>query len=75
MSTTHKLVEVKDLKAGDAVDLEGDCHADPNRDKPLLANEYQVVDELTVETEACTLVSFENFSCGFPPNHKVRVRT
>lgn len=67
------LTAVKDLKPGDLVDLEGDCIADPSSDKSLLANEYQEVVSIEIETPTCTLVYFSDFVSGFPPEHLVKV--
>lgn len=68
-----QIVAVKDLKPGDALDLEGDPIADPGHSNALLENEYQVVDEIEVETPACTVVHCQDFTCGFSPNHLVKV--
>jgi hypothetical protein len=40
------LVKVRDFKPSMRVDLEGDKFANPDNSKTLLANEYQVVDEV-----------------------------
>ena len=65
---------VKDLKEGDLVDLEGDIYADPDHDKPLLVDTYQEVDRLEPEGEGCICVYFVDFTCAFPPEHRVRVQ-
>ncbi len=65
---------VKDLVPGDLVALDGDEFADPDRSNTLLEHEFQCVDELEAETPACTCVYFDNFTCGFPPEHEVRVK-
>lgn len=67
------LISIKDLKPGDRVDLEGDAIADPSNDKPLLANEFQVVESLEPEGDGCICVYFTDFTCGFPPDHQVKL--
>lgn len=69
-----KRTRVKDLKPGDRVDLENDIYADPNHDKVLLEHEYMVVDWLERESPGCVCVYFQDFTCGFPPNHVVNVQ-
>ncbi len=74
---------VKDLRAGDRVDLEGDEYADVDECEepgqgfsrhPEFAFEFETVSELEAETPECTRVDFESgFSCGFPPDHWVEV--
>ena len=70
----YRLVAVGDLQIGDVVDLEGDEYADPLKDNTLLQNEYQEVSEVEVEEPGCVLVCFNDFMCGFPPDHQVKVR-
>lgn len=67
---------VRDLAAGDRVDLEGDVIADPEGgdDHPEFAFEFEVVASVERETPDCYCVYFESgFACGFPPDHLVDV--
>lgn len=68
---------VSDLRVGDYVDLEGNIFADPFTDgespHPEFAFEFQEVCEIEFETPDCTVVHFNNFSCGFPPDHWIDV--
>jgi len=66
-------IKVKDLKPGDAVDLEGDPYADPNHDHIEYECEFQAVAEVVQETPECTVVYFDNCACGFPTNHELTV--
>lgn len=70
---TTRLVKVNDLKQGDRVDLEGDIYADPHNERAALQCEYQLVDTIEMETPACICVYFEDFTCGFPTGHEVKV--
>ena len=67
------LVAVKDLRAGDRLDLEGDATADPKSDNITLQYETVTVYEMTIETPDCTLVDCGDFACGFAPDHLVKV--
>lgn len=69
---THKL-PVHKLTRGMMVDLEGDRYADPNSDHPEFEFEYQPVQSIEWETTTCIVIHFDNFSCGFPPNHLLPV--
>lgn len=64
---------IDQLRVGDRVDLEGDQYADPGHDRPDFQCEFQVVSEIEHETAYCVVVHFDNFSCGFPPDHMVDV--
>lgn len=73
------------LRIGDRVDLEGDIFADPFAsfqhvysphpvhrfpEHPEFAFEFELVENIEVETPDCVRVDFESgFSCGFPPEH------
>lgn len=68
------------LRTGDRVDLEGDIFADPrggatdslsmeDSDHPEFAMEFQTVREIDRESDECICVYFDNFACGFPPDH------
>jgi hypothetical protein len=74
-ATGEMTVAVKDLRIGDAVDLEGDPYADPNQENPALECEYQQVYSVERETGDCVAVGFDGFDIvGFPPDHLVTVR-
>jgi len=73
LEESTQIIAIKDLKAGDVLDLEGDPIADPSHTNVLLENEFQVVDEIEAETTACTVVYCQDFSCGFQSNHLVKV--
>jgi len=67
------LKRVSDLTPADKVDLEGDRYAD-NGEHPEFEFEYERPFEVVRETPDCVLVNFESgFSCGFPPDHLVKV--
>lgn len=66
--------KISELKPGDAVDLEGDKYADPERDHPAYEYEYQIVFEIERETADCIRVDFDGESVGFPVDHVVKVR-
>lgn len=72
------------LKIGDRVDLEGDIFADPcggasdsasmgDSEHPEFAFEFQTVREIEQESADCICVYFDNFACGFPPDHWIDV--
>lgn len=71
----YVLVAIKDLRPGDMVDLEGDKYADPDGGNAMLADRLHEVDFVEVETRGCTCVDFLDYSCGFPPDHEVRVHS
>jgi hypothetical protein len=66
---------VSNLQSGDMIDLFGDAFADPNKDPSRSFKfEFETVLEVKQETHDCFRVDFESgFSCGFPPNHEVRI--
>jgi hypothetical protein len=70
---------VIDLRPGDRVDLEKDEYADPevfpwSDGNPALQSEFQVVEDVKMETPDCVLVYFEGWdACGFPVDHRVKV--
>jgi hypothetical protein len=65
--------QVKDLRIGDRVDLQGDSIAD-NGEHPEFEFEFESVAEIEPETKACTVIHFDSgFSCGFPPDHWLTV--
>lgn len=65
---------VRDLRAGDKVDLDGDPIADAQGTHPEFEFEFEVVSHTVRETDACTLVVFESgFACGFPPDYMIEV--
>jgi hypothetical protein len=67
------LVAIKDLKAGDLIDLENDRYADPDGVKVEYQSEYSEVDEIDQETDTCIVVYFTSTQAvGFPPDHKVK---
>lgn len=77
---------VKQLKIGDLVDLQNDEFADPVGfalpDSPSdtcqnngWESEYATVREIEKETDTCILIYFDNFSCGFPPQHLIKTNT
>jgi hypothetical protein len=78
--SSYLRVPVWALKEGDMVDLEDDPYADPRTDPdpqphPIWAYEYAKVEGSEQETPDCVRIDFENGpSCGFPPEHKLRVR-
>lgn len=69
------------LRIGDRVDLENDIFADPdgyvsgpnNSSHPEFQYEFQEVLEIERESEDCICVYFNNFACGFPPDHWIDV--
>lgn len=67
--------KVSELVPGDLVDLENDPHADPNGEHPEFEFEFATVGEIVKETAECTVVYFDNFTCGFPPDHVVKIGT
>jgi len=73
MASETEFVNVRDLREGDYVDLEGDKYADPNN-SPFLQSEYVIVAENPKqETENCVAVGFESFDVvGFPSDHMVK---
>lgn len=64
---------IDQLEIDDMVDLRRDKFADPKDDHPSFVFEYQTVREIERETPDCVCVYWDNFSCGFPPSHKVYV--
>lgn len=69
----HVQRRVDMLRIGDRVDLENDKFADPNgtNESPLF--EFLTVGTIERETRGCIRIDFDNYSCGFPPNHWVDV--
>ena len=68
-------IQVRQLRIGDLVDLEGDGFADPQRKHTQFESELAEVVAIENETPGCIAVSFEGFdTVGFPPDHFVRVR-
>jgi hypothetical protein len=65
------LIAVNRLEEGDLVDLENDPFADPNGTNELFAMELSEVCDIDNETPLCTVIYFDNFTCSFPPEHKV----
>ena len=76
--------QVRDLRPGDRVDLQNNEFADPlgfagNGDESEAcarngwAYEFAEVLEIEPETAGCIRVDFNNFSCGFPPDHWIDV--
>ena|GEM_PF-6937393 len=65
---------MKDLKPDNSVDLEGNPITCPEHSSTLLANERQIVADLEIATPVCTVVPFNDFSCGFPRDCLVKVR-
>lgn len=62
------------VQVGAMVDLEGDKYADPKRDHPGLACEYQTVVSVEIETDSCVAIGFEGFDVvGFPRDHLLGV--
>jgi len=69
-----QLIEVKNLKDGDIIDLEGDRFAFNEDDfSDVLSYLYLEVFGIENETPECTRVDTDLHSYGFPPNHKVRL--
>ncbi len=64
---------VKDIKVGDALDLEGDIYADPNRNNDCYEYHYVQVDDIIVESSNCIFIVTEMGGVGYPPEHKVKV--
>lgn len=78
----HVQRRVDMLKIGDRVDLENDIFADPcaknslglgDSEHPEFAYEFQTVHEIEQESADCICVYFDNFACGFPPDHWIDV--
>lgn len=74
------LTAVENLQEDDLVDLEGDPVADAATDDADYDGhrigfefEYQRVTGVEVETPDCTVVTFEGFAVGFPPDHLLKV--
>lgn len=68
----HVQRRVDELRPGDRVDLQNDPIAD-NGEHPEFEFEFLEVAEIDCETPECTVVYFNNFTCGFPPDHWVDV--
>lgn len=66
------MVAVRDLHPGDKLDLQGDAVADPKGDNAFVEYEYAVVG-VEQETADCIRVDADNISCGFAPDHLVKV--
>lgn len=69
----HAQRRVAALKIGDRVDLEADEYADPTNDNPSFPFEFSVVQQIEQETPQCTVVNFDGFTCGFPPDHWIDI--
>jgi len=66
--------QIRHIKAGDMIDLEGDIFADPDHDNASYEMEYCTVESVEQETPGCYVVHFNNNpSVGFPPDHYVRL--
>ena len=67
---------IDQLVAGDIVDLEGDRYADPEGNPQFEAFAYRVVTS-DRERHCVTVVFLDNegdeFVCGFPPEHEVKI--
>jgi hypothetical protein len=77
-TTAMAYAKIQDLLPGDFVDLFNDKFADPNStpDKGFkgFEFEFEIVLEVVPETATCTRIDFESgFSCGFPPDHQVKI--
>lgn len=70
---TPAMVAVRDLHPGDKLDLQGDPLADPQGDNIALEYEYVTVAGVEQETADCIRVDGADFSCGFGPDHLVKV--
>lgn len=70
MTDTTKAIS--ELLVGDLVDLEGDKFADKDGEHPEFESEYSTVYEIVRESDKCIVVYFDNFTCGFPPDHRVK---
>lgn len=68
-----RLIKVSEVKVGDMLDLEGDPHADPGRDNIMLEHELATVLEIDHEGTGCTVLYCDGISCGFPPDHMVKL--
>ena len=75
----HVQRQVRDLRVGDRVDLHNNEHADPEGFRGVESNhpefefEFLTVASIEVESAECTRVDFDNYSCGFPPDHWIDV--
>lgn len=67
------MVAVRDLHPGDKLDLQNDPIADPQGDNVALEYEYVTVAGVEQETADCIRVDGADFSCGFGPDHRVKV--
>lgn len=68
-----ELVAISDLRIGDAIDLEGDPIADPDRDTILFQCELVTVASYIRETPQCVAIGIEGVDViGFPPEHRVQ---
>lgn len=67
-------IEVKNIRAGDLVDLQGDKFADPKRDNIFLESECVIVLDTDQENSECVAILFDGFDLvGFPSEHKLTV--
>ena len=67
------MVAVRDLHPGDKLDLQNDPVADPQGDNVALEFEFVTVAGVEQETADCIRVDGADFSCGFGPDHLVKV--
>lgn len=70
---TPAMVAVRDLHPGDKLDLQNDPVADPQGDNVALEFEFVTVAGVEQETADCIRVDGADFSCGFGPDHLVKV--
>ena len=60
-------------------DLEGDLYADgkhPHPHQATIDNQFVRVEHVEKESADCIAVDFNNFGqVGFPPEHRIRVKT
>ncbi len=69
----HVQRRVDRCRVGDRIDLEDDSIADPQHSHPEFECEFQVLREIERKTPDCIVLHFDNFSCGFPPDHCLTV--
>ncbi len=76
MSIGHPRVEVRNIRVGQRVDLDGDDFADPEGDRPEFVYEFAAVYEIEHEphdTDPCIVLHTSLGSFGFPPDHLVAI--
>jgi hypothetical protein len=67
-----KLVQAKDLRPGDNVDLEGCKYVKPD---PRFESEFVEVLDVTLETLTCVAIGFDFDTVGFPLNEVLKVQS